>query len=155
MIKLKPLIISVLISSAVGGLAGLLTMNSQDIYSRINTPFFAPPSFLFPIVWIFLYILMGVSAYLIYTSHTSPESKQAALTIYAISLIVNFIWPIIFFNTNAYTFSFIWILLLCLLVALTIFVYYKINKLAAYLQIPYFIWIIFAAILNLFIAIMN
>ncbi len=155
MIKIKPLFVNVLFSLAVGFLSAILTSSSQEFYSTVNLPPFAPPSFLFPIVWTILYLLMGVSAYIIYSSNAPNSHKQAALTIYAISLLVNFIWPFIFFNARMYLFAFFWIILLWLLIALTIAAYYKINKTAAYLQIPYFIWVTFAAILNLAIVILN
>lgn len=155
MIKLKPLIISILISLATGTIAGLITSSSQNTYSTIDTPFFAPPSFLFPIVWSILYLLMGISSYIIYTSNAKPSDKQAALTIYALSLVINFIWPILFFNSRLYLVSFIWLVALWIFILLTILAYSKISKVAAYLQIPYLLWVTFAGILNLAIVILN
>lgn len=155
MIKLKPLIINILISLSVGIIASLITSGSQNLYSTIETPFFAPPSFLFPIVWSILYLLMGVSSYIIYTSNAKPSDKQAALAIYAVSLVINFIWPILFFNARLYLVSFIWIIILWIFILLTILAYSKISKVAAYLQIPYLVWVTFAGLLNLAIFILN
>lgn len=155
MIKLKPLIISILISLSTGIISGLITINSQNTYSTIETPFFAPPGFLFPIVWSILYLLMGISAYIVYSSDAKPSDKQAALAIYALSLVINFIWPILFFNAKLYLISFIWLIILWIFILLTILAYSKINKTAAYLQIPYLLWVTFAGILNLAIVVLN
>lgn len=153
MIKLKPLVISLIIPLGTGGLAGFFTMNSMEVYKNLNQPNLAPPSFVFPIVWTILYILMGISSYLIYQSDSSTKSKS--LILYSIQLIFNFIWPIIFFNGGIYLFSLVWLVILWVLVLLMIISFYKINKTAAYLQIPYLLWLTFAAYLNLSIYILN
>ena len=148
-IKIKPYIISILISLAVGGLSALLTRGSMDIYSTMITPPLAPPAILFPIVWTILYILMGISAAMVYTESTVPfAQRKTALYTYAASLFVNFFWSIIFFNMRAFLFAFVWLLLLLFLIIKTIMDYWKINRVAAYLQIPYAIWVAFAGYLN-------
>ncbi|MBR7132126.1 MAG: tryptophan-rich sensory protein [Clostridia bacterium] len=148
-IKIKPYIISILTALAVGGLSALLTRNNMDIYSTVNTPPLSPPSILFPIVWTVLYILMGISAAMIYTDNKASDAeKKSALYTYAASLLVNFFWSIIFFNMRAFLFAFIWILLLLFLIIRTIMKYYRIKPLAAYLQIPYALWVAFAGYLN-------
>ena len=152
-IKWKELIISLLIPLAVGGLSAFLTRNSMDVYSNINQPPLAPPSILFPIVWTILFALMGVSSYLVYMSNS--KNKREALALYGVQLIVNFIWPLIFFNMQAYFAAFLWLILLWVLVAIMIWQFYKAKPLAAYLQIPYIIWLTFAAYLNLAIFLMN
>ena len=97
--KIKPYVIAVLIALAVGGLAAFLTRDSMDIYKEIVLPPLAPPSILFPIVWTVLYILMGISSAMIYLRKDStPGAVQNALSVYAINLVVNFMWSIIFFN---------------------------------------------------------
>ncbi|MBO5287743.1 MAG: tryptophan-rich sensory protein [Clostridia bacterium] len=154
--KLKPYIISVLIALLVGGLSALLTMGNMNIYNEINTPSFAPPGILFPIVWSVLYILMGISAGLIKTSENSTKDERLrALFTYGISLFVNFLWSIIFFNMRFYLLAFVWLVLLWVLILKTIWDYSKINKLAAYLQIPYLLWVTFAGILNFSIYLLN
>ncbi len=154
--KLKPYIISIAIALAVGGLAAFFTRNSMDIYKTIDRPPLSPPSILFPIVWTILYVLMGISAALVYNKRGVNYSQvSVSLSVYAISLFLNFWWSIIFFNARMYLFAFIWILLLILSVALTIYKYWSISKPAAILQIPYLLWIIFAAYLNLGIYILN
>ncbi|MBR3995921.1 MAG: tryptophan-rich sensory protein [Clostridia bacterium] len=154
--KIKPYVVSILIALAIGGLSALLTMDSMDIYSEIVTPPLAPPGFLFPIVWTILFILMGISAAMIYTSDNgTAQEKSTALRIYAASLAVNFLWSIIFFNFRAYLTAFAVLLLLLMLVIKTIFEYKKIEPVAAYLQIPYALWVTFAGYLNFAIWILN
>ncbi len=154
--KIKSYIISIVIALAVGGLSALITSGSMDIYSRINTPPLAPPSFLFPIVWTVLYILMGISAAMVYNdSSASMPQKKSALYTYSLSLIFNFFWSIIFFNKQWFLFAFIWLLVLLFLIVRTIMKYYKINPLAAFLQIPYLLWVAFAGYLNFAIWFLN
>lgn len=153
MVKLKPLIVSLLIPLGIGGLAGFLTTNSMEVYKNLNQPNLAPPPLVFPVVWTILYILMGVSAYLIYRSDSTDKAK--ALILYVAQLISNFIWPLIFFNGGMYVFSFIWLVALWIVVLLMINSFYNINKSAAYLQIPYLLWLTFAAYLNLSICLLN
>ena len=151
--KIKPYVFSILIALAVGALSAFLTNDNMEIYSQINQPPLAPPSYIFPIVWTILFILMGISSAIVYVKSTSNSSK--ALTIYTIQLIVNFLWSIIFFNLRAYLFAFIWILLLWILILIMIYEFYKVDKLAAYLQIPYLLWVTFATYLNFMIFILN
>ncbi len=154
--KIKPYIISILIALGVGGLSALSTRNNMDLYSEIIRPPLSPPSILFPIVWTVLFILMGISAALIYTNETAPEyQKKSALYTYALSLIVNFFWSIIFFNLRSFLFAFIWLILLLYLIIKTIVKYKKIDPIAAYLQIPYALWVTFAGYLTLAIFILN
>ena len=153
--KTKTFIISIAIPLVVGGLSALLTMKSMDIYKEINQPKFAPPGYLFPIVWTGLYILMGISSGRIYLKNTLSNQKDYSLVIYALSLFFNCVWSIIFFNARSYLFAFIWLVILWALVLTTIIKYYKIDKLSATLQIPYLAWITFAGYLNLAIFLLN
>ena len=153
--KLKPYIISIAISLGIGTLSAFFTRGNMEIYSSINNPPLSPPSILFPIVWSILYILMGISAAIIYKSAADPMKKKKALTSYAISLGFNFIWSIIFFNLRLYLVAFVILLFLLLYIVKTIISYYEINKLASLLQIPYLLWVTFAGYLNLGIFILN
>lgn len=153
MINWKNLIISIAISLGVGLISSLLTMSNQNIYDIINVPSFAPPGLLFPIVWTILYILMGISSYIIYEENDINSSS--ALNVYGLQLFVNFFWSIIFFNLKNFTFAFIWIILLLFLIIVMIYRFANINKLAAYLNIPYLLWVAFASILNLSIVLLN
>lgn len=154
--KIKPYIVSILIALAVGGLSAFLTRNSMDVYGTVAVPPFAPPAWLFPVVWTVLYILMGISAAMIYTDPVANKGeKEKALTVYAASLAVNFFWSIIFFRVRAFLAAFLWLLLLLGLILKTIWNYKKINPIAAYLQIPYAAWVTIAGYLNLGIWLLN
>lgn len=153
--KFKVYPVAILIPLAVGALSAWITKNSMDIYSTINRPFLSPPSYLFPIVWSVLFILMGISSAIIYLSDAKPDDKRSALSIYAVNLAVNFFWSIIFFNMRKYLFSFIWLILLAVTIIAMIGKFKKISKAAAYLQIPYLLWVIFAGYLNIMIYILN
>ncbi len=152
-IKWKELIISLIIPLGVGALSAYLTRDSMELYGNLNQPPLAPPSIVFPIVWTILFLLMGVSCYLVYTSNSL--NKREALALYGVQLAVNFIWPLLFFNMQVYFIAFIWLLLLWVLVALMIWQFYKAKPLAAYLQIPYILWLTFAAYLNFAVFMMN
>ena len=147
--KLKVYIISIISTLLVGILSGLLSMNSMGIYSYINRPLLSPPSWLFPVVWTILYILMGISNAIYYIKTNKVP------TIYIVQLLVNFIWPLIFFNLEAYLLSFIVILLLIILVIKMIQEFLTVSKLAGFIQIPYLLWLLFAAYLNFSIYLLN
>ncbi len=151
--KWTPYIVSIFIALAVGGLGALLTMNSMDIYGQLNQPPLSPPSFLFPIVWTILYTLMGVSTAIIYKSN--DLEKNDALKIYAFQLIVNFLWTLIFFNIKEFLFSFVWLVLLDILVIIMIVKFYRISPVSGLLQIPYLLWVLFATYLNFGIFLLN
>lgn len=108
----------------------------------------SPPPLVFPIVWGILYALMGISAARISLSESSPQ-RSRGLNLFVVQLIVNFFWSPIFFNAQAFGFAFIWLLLLWALVLAMILTFREIDPLAAWLQIPYLIWLTFAAYLNL------
>ena len=146
--KAKPYIISVLIALAVGGLSALLTMGNMDIYDQIIKPSFAPPGIVFPIVWAILYVLMGISSARIYI-------KGGNLFYYTIQLILNFFWSIIFFNLNAFLLAFVWLVILWIFILLMIVSFFRTDKLAAYLHIPYLLWVTFAGWLTLMVYMLN
>jgi len=152
-LDLKSLLISLLISLGTGILASILTSKNMDIYTRLILPPLAPPSIVFPIVWSILYILMGVSAYIVYQSN--KQEKSFALIVYGIQLILNFVWTLLFFNAELYWISFICLVILWVLILTMIKVFSNINKVAGYLQVPYLLWVTFAGYLNLMIAILN
>ena len=149
-INYKKLAISILIPLILGALVGFIS-GSGSGYKEIIQPSFAPPSWLFPVVWSILYILMGISDYLV----KEDLNTNSSLRIYKLQLIVNLLWSFPFFTFKWYLFAFIWIILLIVLVVKMIKEFLNINKTAAYLQIPYLLWIIFAAILNYSIYTLN
>lgn len=151
-INYKYLLLSILLPVFLGSFIGFLTAPFNDYY-EIILPSFAPSGTLFPIVWTILYILMGISSYLIVVSRTS--NKYDALFIYGIQLVINLFWSVWFFVFKFYLLSFIWILLLIAFVVIMIKKFYEISKLSAYLQIPYLLWLAFAGILNISIYLLN
>lgn len=154
--KIKTYVVSIAIALAVGGLSALLTMGNMDLYSEITKPSLAPPSILFPIVWTLLYILMGISAAMIYVEKESkPVQVKSALTVYAINLFLNFFWSIIFFNMRAFLLSFVWLVALWAVIIIMIIKFYRIRPTAGILQIPYLLWVTFAGYLNLSIYLLN
>lgn len=155
--RFKPLtfIICVSIPLLVGGLAAFLTSDSMELFEAMNQPPLSPPGSLFPIVWTILYILMGIASYLVVTSGNPSGEIQAAMMVYGIQLLFNFLWSIIFFNLEWYWFAFIWLLMLWGLIYLTKHLFSMISKIAGYLMIPYLLWVAFAGYLNLGIAILN
>lgn len=152
--KYKPYILSVIIALAVGGLSSLLTRGNMDIYQTINVPPLAPPMSIFPWVWGILFVLMGISSAMVYLRRDDADATSA-LQIYAIQLVVNFFWSIIFFNMRAFFFAFVWTMLLWVLIIIMIVQFRKVSKTAAYLQWPYLIWVTFAAYLTLMIWLLN
>lgn len=150
--KYKPLIVFLLIPLAAGGI-GTLLGNSKMGFDLLNKPGFNPPAIVFPIVWTILYILMGISSYIIYKSN--HKNRKSALIIYGVQLLFNMLWNFFFFNMKWFLFSYIWLLVLIVLVGIMIYYFYTIDKKAAYLQIPYFLWLLFASILNFSIYLLN
>ena len=151
MSKFKIFAKSILIPVIVGGAVGLITANSIN-YNDLIQPTFAPPSFLFPIVWTILYVLMGVSYGILENKGLNDSEINS---IYYLQLTVNALWTFIFFVFKWRLFAFIWILILDVLVIDMIIKFYKKNKTAGLLQIPYLIWILFATILNFSVYLLN
>ena len=133
----KNIAIPLILGTIVGLLSGL-----GGNYDNYIKPDITPPNIVFPIVWSILYILMGISNYLF--TKNGDKNKY-----YIPQLIINLIWPIIFFTLKWYFIAIIWLVLLIAFVIMMILEFYKKNKIAAYLQIPYFIWLIFATILSI------
>ncbi len=151
-IQWKKLLTCIAIPLITGGVSALLTRGSMETFVSVNKPPLSPPGWLFPIVWTILYILMGIASYLVLTS---GKMNRAALTVYGIQLAFNFLWPILFFNLGLYLFSFVWLVILWLLILITTVLFYIISKPAGYLMIPYLLWVTFAGYLNLAIYLLN
>lgn len=147
MINFKKLLISLAIPLAAGGIGYLLSGNNTQIYESIVRPEFAPPGFIFPIAWSILYILMGISYYLVVTSNNT-EVRKKSLNVYYTQLILNSLWSLIFFRFRLFLIGFLWVLALIGLVLYMIYLFKKSNKVAGYLQIPYILWLLFAGALS-------
>lgn len=153
-INLKMLILYIVFALVAGGIGALLGGN-MDNFEEVNKPWFSPPAIVFPIVWTILFVLMGISSYLVCANNTDKKFKKRACFIYLLQLTVNVLWSLFFFRLRWYFFSFIWVLLLLLFIIFMIVKFYKIKPLAGYLQIPYLIWTTFAAILTYSIYTLN
>lgn len=153
--KLKLLVLCIVIPLATGSISGFITSESTEIYEKLVKPPFAPPGYVFPIVWTILYILMGIASYLVLTSGKDEVDVMDAFIDYIIQLGVNFFWSIFFFSLGWYLFSFIWLIFLWILIAITIYSFSRVSKPAALLMIPYLIWVTYAGYLNLFLYLLN
>ena len=145
----------ILFAEAVGALSGWLTRTGTQIYNEtIIQPSLSPPAIVFPIVWGILFALMGIGAARIYLAPASG-ARSRSLLLFLVQLIFNFFWSIIFFNFHAFGFAFIWLIILWILILLMIFSFRQVNKIAAWLQIPYLLWVTFAAYLNFGVWLLN
>ena len=139
----------------IGGLSALITGSFSDFFESYTKPPLMPPGWLFPVVWVILYALMGYGAYLVSIKNAEPDKKKAALTVYWVQLAFNFSWSIIFFK-----FEWLWgaaavILCLLALVGAMLILFMRVDKKAALINIPYFLWVAFAAYLNIATAVIN
>ena len=142
---------AILLPVFVGALVGIITSGSMD-YNMLQKPPLAPPGTVFPIVWTILYILMGISYGILKANNQTDDEIDR---IYYIQLAINALWSIIFFNFKWRLFAFIWIILLVIAIISMIRKFYNKNKVAGLLQIPYILWVIFAAYLNFGFYILN
>ena len=144
----KSYVFWIILSELVGVLSGLLSKDGMEQYLRsVAQPSFAPPAAVFPIVWAILYALMGIGMARIWLYGVVPE-KYNAQNLFLFPLILNFFWPLIFFNAMAFGFAFAWIILLWILVLAMLLAFRKQERLAGLLQLPYLLWITFAAFLT-------
>ncbi|HBL40378.1 MAG TPA: tryptophan-rich sensory protein [Ruminococcaceae bacterium] len=151
--KWIPYLVFPAISLLVGSLSALLTGENMMLYQTVEKPALAPPAILFPIVWTVLYLLMGIGAAMVYNAQ--GDYRTIGLVLFWVQLAVNFFWSILFFNLRAYLFSFVWLILLWILVAAMLIAFFKTERLAGMLQIPYLLWLSFAAYLSFAVYILN
>ena len=145
----------VIFAEAVGGLSGWLTRNGTELYkTTLEKPPLSPPGIIFPVVWTILFALMGIGAARIYMTPNS-RIRSRSLRLFLIQLFFNFFWSIIFFNFRNFGFAFVWLAALWILIWGMLLNFRKIDRLAAWLQIPYLIWTAFAGYLNLGVWILN
>ena len=142
---------NIILPIALGGLVGLIISQFMD-YNTLQKPPLSPPGFIFGIVWSILYLLMGIAyGMLVYKEKSDEEVSK----IYWTQLIINLIWPILFFVFKIRLFSSIWIIILLILVISMVIKFYKKDKIIGYSQIPYLLWIMFATYLNIGVHILN
>ena len=144
----KTYVVFVVLTEIVGGISGFLTRKGTKVYqATVRQPPLSPPGAVFPIVWSILFALMGIGAARIWQAPLSTERTQS-LRLFFSQLGFNFFWSIIFFNLQAFGFALLWLAVLWVLIAMMINSFRKVDKLAAVLQIPYLLWVSFAAYLN-------
>ena len=154
-INTKQFIIALALPLGVGALAAWISRSGMAQYQNLNQPPLAPPGWLFPIVWTILYLLMGYSSYRIYTSGADSKAIRQSLCLYGVQLLVNFLWPLVFFGLQWRLTAFFILLALWLLVFLTMRSFSSIDEKAGDLLIPYLLWITFAGYLNLGVFLRN
>ena len=154
-INYKSLAISILIPLAIGGFSALFTIGSMKDFEALRQPPLSPPSWIFPVVWTVLFVLMGVASYIVLEKLTSSDEKKRAFKVYFLQLGFNFMWSIIFFTFGAYEIAFAWLLVLLVLIVITFVRFLRIDTLAGLLMLPYIAWVFFAGYLNLAIAYLN
>lgn len=151
----RQLLICIAIPLAAGGLSAWLTRGSMDTFAALNKPPLSPPGWLFPVVWTILFVLMGLASYLVLKSGKPQQKVNRALRLYGIQLGVNFFWSVFFFNLSLYLFSFIWLILLWILILVTTIRFRRLSQPTGMLMLPYLLWVAFAGYLNLGIYLLN
>ena len=149
-------IIAVVICQAVGIASGLLTQNEMSTwFSTLNKPSWNPPAYLFAPVWTTLYFLMGVSLWLVWKCNAPETQKLRAELTFALQLFLNFMWSILFFKCHSPLLALFDIFLMIIVILMTIGRFARISRLAAWLLVPYLMWVCFATVLNYRIWAMN
>lgn len=145
----------IIFTEAVGALSGWLTRDGVNFFNAFMTkPPLSPPAVVFPVTWAILYLLMGIGAARIDIKRI-PKSHSRALWLYLLQLAFNFLWSIVFFNVRAYLFAFLWLAVLWLIILAMILEFRKIDSRAAWMQVPYLFWVLFAGYLNLGVWVLN
>jgi Tryptophan-rich sensory protein (mitochondrial benzodiazepine receptor homolog) len=143
------LLLSIFIAELMGIIGSIFTVNAIPTwYATLNKPSFSPPNWIFGPVWTTLFLLMGVAAFLVWNKGINTEGVRKAMWVYRLQLFLNVWWSIIFFRLHSPVGALVEIVLLWLVIAANIFVFSKISKPAAYLLVPYILWVSFAAFLN-------
>lgn len=152
----KRLIISLVVPQLAGTIGSMFSRPSISVwYNSLNKPIFNPPNWIFAPVWILLYFLMGVSVYLVWQNISINAYTREALWLFWLNLIFNISWSMVFFSFHAIGTALINIVIIWLFILALMMTFYRINKLSAYLLIPYFAWVSFAMVLNYYIWILN
>ena len=151
----KTLLLCLALPLAVGLLASLLTLGGMRDYGEMLKPPLSPPGWVFPAAWTVLYLLMGLASWLVTGAAATEDIKQMALSLYAVQLAANFLWPLLFFGLGRYFLAFLWLLVLLLLVLLSWRQFRRLARRAGALLVPYVLWLCFAVYLNLGVVVLN
>lgn len=154
--SIPKLVSSIVICQLAGIIGSFFTAPSVSTwYAELIKPAFNPPNWVFGPVWTALFILMGISLYLVWVKGIKTKKAKIALALFGIQLFLNVLWSVIFFGLRLPSYAFIEIIILWIFILLTIIWFYKISKVASYLLITYLIWVSFAAVLNFSIFYLN
>lgn len=154
--KIFKLIGCIFICQLAGIIGSLFTVTSiNSWYSNLNKPIFNPPSWVFGPVWTLLYLLMGISLYIILRKGLKTRNQKRGVYIFGVQLALNSLWSILFFGLKSPLLAFIEIIFLWIAIMLSIIYFYKLSKTAAYLLVPYILWVSFAAVLNFSFILLN
>lgn len=154
--KVLFLVFAVGICLLAGFVGSIFNRESLDVwYDTLNKPSFNPPDWVFGPVWTLLYILMGISLYLVYANLKDQKKGKWAYSAFGMQLFLNMLWSMLFFGLRSPLLGFVEIILLWASIALTICLFCRISKAAAWLLLPYILWVSFAAILNISIVMLN
>lgn len=148
----KLLVGSILFTNILGFIFGLISRPSS--FGGVAQPVFVPPSWVFIVVWIVLYTILGISFYLILRSKDSRDRKWS-IGLYFVNLVFNYLWVVWFFNLKLFLFSYIWLIVLIGITIVMIYFFYRVNKWAGIINVPYLVWIVFASIINIFVFYLN
>ena len=153
--KIIKFVISVAIPLIVGWLSSLAAGENEGVYDTMLQPSFAPPSWVFPVVWGILYTVMGISLYLVIKDGLDKPGVMDAGFYFGVSLVLNFFWTPIFFRWNLILLALIWLVVMIIFAIVTAYKFYNINRVAGYLWIPYILWLVFALSLNIDYYVLN
>lgn len=154
-VKWKKLIPALTLPLALGGLSAWLNRRAMVAFAPVNEPPLSPPGWLFPVAWTLLYLLMGLASYLVSVAPASDKRRERALRLYFVQLGVNFFWSSLFFGLGAWFAAFLWLLLLLGLSLVCCLLFWHIHRRAGALLLPYLLWQLFAAYLNLILWLIN
>ena len=150
------LVAAIVLCELVGAAGSIFTLSSIPTwYATLQKPSFSPPTWLFGPAWTILYALMGISLYLVWSNGTKNANAKTAMKIFGIQLFLNFLWSFLFFGLKSPLYGLIEIILLWISIVVSILKFYKISKNAAYLLLPYILWVSFAMLLNFFVFVLN
>lgn len=143
------LIVALAIPLAVGGISAALSAKGMASYGDMEKPPLSPPAWVFSVAWTILYLMMGFAFYCVWVAEADTKKKTMALVLFGVQLVMNFMWSIVFFRWEFYLVAFVWLMIMWCMVILTAIRFFRINRLAGLMLIPYILWLTFAAYLNL------
>ena len=152
--KIRPYVGFSALALLVGGLSSVITQGEMEAFSALRQPPLSPPGWVFPVAWTILYLLMGIGMAIVWRK-SDGERRRRAVTIWGVQLAANFLWPLLFFLWQQRLLSLVWLAVLLILVANMTSEFEKTSVTAARMQIPYLLWLLFAAYLNLGVWILN